>query len=93
MEETKEKNQVEISDKTDAKAEEKVDKKLAPITKDDSAPKGGDIVDKIEKIIDRVLKDKAEPKTAHLKADKEMESPDKLRVKDKGTPALKDSKK
>lgn len=93
MEETDEDTQVEISDKNDWKAEEKVDKKLAPIDKDNSAQQGGKLVNAIERVIDRILKNKADAKTAHLKTDKDMESPTKLVVKDKGTPALKDNKK
>lgn len=86
--------QVEIADDTTVKAEEKVDKETAPINKDVSPALGGDIVDKIEKIVDKVLKDKnkAEPKTAYLKHDKDTESPDKLTTKLKDTPALKDKK-
>lgn len=93
MEETDEDTQIEISDKNDWKAEEKVDKKLAPIDKDNSAQQGGKLVNAIERVIDRILKNKADAKTAHLKTDKDMESPTKLVVKDKGTPALKDNKK
>jgi hypothetical protein len=84
--------QKDIADDTDVKAEEKADKENAPINKDVSAPMGGTIVDKIEKIIDRILKNKADAKTAHLKTDKDMESSDKLSVKLKDTPALKDKK-
>lgn len=94
MEETDEDTQVEISDKNDYKAEEKVDKKLTPVNKDNSAPQGGKLVDKVERVEDRVDDGgKVEPKTAHLKVDSKMKSPSKLVVKDKGTPALKDSKK
>ena len=92
MDDVDEETQKDISDKTDVKAEEKVDKENAPINKDVSAPMGGTMVDKIEKIIDRILKNKADAKTAHLKTDKDMESPDKLSVKLKDTPALKDKK-
>jgi uncharacterized protein YdeI (YjbR/CyaY-like superfamily) len=49
-------------------------------------------VDKIEKIVDKVLKDKADAKSAYLKHDKSTESPDKLSVKLKDTPALKEKK-
>jgi hypothetical protein len=92
MDDVDEETQKDISDKTDVKAEEKVDKENAPINKDVSAPMGGTMVDKIEKIIDRILKNKADAKTAHLKTDKDMESPDKLSVKLKDTPALKEKK-
>jgi len=53
------------------------------------------LVDKIEKIIDRVLKSKvkADAKSPFLKADSDKESSDKLTVKDKGTPELKEKKK
>ena len=51
------------------------------------------LTDKIEKIIDRILKNKADAKTAHLKTDKDMESSDKLTTKLKDTPALKEKKK
>ena len=95
MEETEEKTQSEISDKNDKKAEEKVDKKIAPISSESAPQMGGDLVDKIDKIIDRVLKakNKAEPTTPFLKTDTSKESPDKLTVKDKGTPELKEKKK
>lgn len=94
MEETDEDTQVEISDKNDWKAEEKVDKKLAPVGKDNSAQQGGKLVDKVERVEDRVEDGgKVEQKTAYLKVDSKMKSPTKLTVKDKGTPALKDSKK
>lgn len=91
MVDAKEITQVEISDKNDKKAEEKVDKKMSPINDKIAAQLGGDMVDKIDKIIDRVLKagNKADSKTSFLKTDTKMESPDKLTVKDKGTPALK----
>jgi len=92
MDDVDEETQKDIADKTDVKAEEKVDKENAPINKDVSAPMGGTMVDKIEKIIDRILKNKADAKTAHLKTDKDMESPDKLSVKLKDTPALKEKK-
>ena len=92
MDDVDEETQKDISDKTDVKAEEKVDKENAPINKDVSAPMGGTMVDKIEKIIDRILKNKADAKTAHLKTDKDMESPDKLSVKLKDTPSLKEKK-
>ncbi len=95
MEDSKEEKQIDIADENDKSAEEDGDKDLSPIDDDVSAQMGGALVDKIEKIIDRVLKDKnkAEPKTAHLKTDKTMESPDKLTVKTKETPALKEKKK
>jgi hypothetical protein len=95
MEETDEEKQLDIADDADVKAEEKGDKKLAPIDDDNSPQLGGELVDKIEKIIDRVLKDKskAETKTAFLKADSKMESPDKRVVKVKDTPAIKNAKK
>lgn len=92
MDDVDEETQLDIADDTTEKADVKVDKKLAPINKDVSAPMGGDIVDKIEKIIDRVLKDKADAKTAHLKVDKDVQSPDKLTTKLKDTPALKEKK-
>lgn len=86
--------QVEIADDTTEKADVKVNKETAPINKDVAPALGGDIVDKIEKIVDRVLKDKnkAEPKSAYLKHDKDTESPDKLTTKLKDTPALKEKK-
>jgi hypothetical protein len=85
--------QKEIADDADVKAEEKINKENAPINKNVSAQLGGSIVDKIEKIVDRSLKSKAEPKTAHLKTDKGMESSDKLTTKLKDTPELKEKKK
>ena len=95
MEEVDEETQQDIADDGDVKADGKGDKKLAAIGKDNSPQLGGEIVDKIEKIIDRVLKNKAkaETKTAFLKADSKMESPDKRVVKVGDTPALKDAKK
>lgn len=78
--------QIDIADDNTEKAEQKVDV-------DVEAAMGGDIVGKIEKIIDKVLKDKAEPKSAYLKHDKDTESPDKLTTKLKDTPALKEKKK
>jgi hypothetical protein len=97
MEEVGKDTQKKISDKNDKKAGEKFVKEIAPVS-DEIAPQlGGELVDKIESIIDRVLKgknfelpkDKAEPKSAFLKADKDKESSDKLAVKLKDTPALK----
>lgn len=95
MEETVEDTQQDIADGADVKAEEKVDKKLVPVDDDNSPQLGGELVDKIEKIIDRVLKNKnkAETKTAFLKTDSKMESPEKRVVKVGDTPALKDTKK
>jgi hypothetical protein len=92
MDDVDEETQKDIADDTDVKAEEKVDKENAPINKDVSAPMGGTVVDKIERIIDRILKNKADAKTAHLKTDKDMESSDNLSVKLKDTPALKEKK-
>ena len=92
MEEVKEKTQLDISDKETQKADYKLSKETTPINKDISAPLGGNIVDKIEKIVDKVLKDKADPKSAYLKHDKSTESPDKLTTKLKDTPALKEKK-
>jgi hypothetical protein len=87
MDDVDEETQIEIGDDTTEKADQKI--KL-----DVDAEIGGEIVDKIEKIIDRVLKDKnkAEPKSAYLKHDKDTESPDKLTTKLKDTPALKEKK-
>jgi hypothetical protein len=94
MEDVKEKTQTDISDKTDVKAEEKGEKDLAPVDDDLSAQMGGELVDKIERIMDKVLKSKtkAETKTAYLKTDKDMESTDKLAVKLDGTNAIKGAK-
>lgn len=89
--EADEASQKDRADDNDKKAEEKdvkIDDELEPQL-------GGELVDKIEKIIDKVLsgkKDRAEPKSAYLKADKKMESPDKLVVKTKETPKLKEKK-
>lgn len=95
MEDSKEDTQLKIADDATTKADEKVDKDLAPVDDDSSAPLGGELVDKIERIIDRVLKNKtkADSKTAYLKADTSKESPDKLSVKVKETPALKGTEK
>jgi hypothetical protein len=92
MDDADEETQVEIADDTTVKAEEKVDKENAPINKDVAPALGGSIVDKIEKIVDKVLKDKADAKSAYLKHDKSTESPDKLSVKLKDTPSLKEKK-
>ena len=92
MDDADEETQVEIADDTTVKAEEKVDKENAPINKDVAPALGGSIVDKIEKIVDKVLKDKADAKSAYLKHDKSTESPDKLSVKLTDTPALKEKK-
>jgi hypothetical protein len=92
MDDADEELQIDIADDSTVKADEKVDKENAPINKDVSAPMGGTMVDKIEKIIDRILKNKADAKTAHLKTDKDMESSDKLSVKLKDTPSLKTKK-
>ena len=95
MEDAEEETQIDIADDATTKADEKSDKELTAVDDDNSFQMGGELVDKIEKIIDRVLKakDKVEPKTAHLKADSKMESPDKLTIKQKDTPALKEKKK
>ena len=94
MDDVDEEKQVDIADDTTEKADVKSDKQLAPINKDISAPLGGELVDKIEKIIDKVLKDKtkADSKSAYLKHDKDTESPNKLTTKLKDTPALKEKK-
>lgn len=94
MEDAEEDKQVDIADDETKKADVKVETELAPVD-DDLAPQmGGKLVDKIEKIIDRVLKSKtkADSKTAYLKADSDNESSDKLTVKVKETPALKGGK-
>lgn len=87
-----EETQIKIADDTTEKADVKADKETSPIDDAVAAPMGGEIVDKIEKIIDRVLKDKADAKTAHLKVDKDKQSSDKLTTKLKDTPALKEKK-
>ncbi len=94
MDDVDEEKQVKIADDTTEKADVKANKETAPINKDVAPALGGNIVDKLEKIIDKVLKDKnkAEPKTAYLKHDKDTESPDKLTVKLKDTPELKEKK-
>jgi hypothetical protein len=93
MDDADEELQIDIADDNTEKADVKADKENAPINKDVSASMGGEMVDKIEKIIDRILKNKADAKTAHLKTDKDMESSDKLTTKLKDTPALKEKKK
>lgn len=85
MDDADEETQLDISDDSTEKADQKADVDVEPAM-------GGDLVDKIEKIIDRVLKDKAEPKSAYLKHDKDTESPDKLTTKLKDTPTLKEKK-
>jgi hypothetical protein len=88
MNDADEETQVNISDDTDVKADVKADKENAPINKDISASMGGDMVDKIEKIIDRVLKDKADANKSRLQLNSDMQSPDRLTTKFKDTPAL-----
>lgn len=94
MDDVDEEKQLDIADDTTEKVEAKADKENAPINKDVAPALGGDIVDKIEKIVDRVLKDKtkADAKGAYLKHDKDTESPDKLTTKLKDTPSLKEKK-
>ena len=92
MDDADEETQLDIADDTTEKADVKADKDTAPINKDTAPALGGNIVDKIEKIVDRLLKDKADAKSAYLKHDKSTESPDKLSVKLKDTPALKEKK-
>jgi hypothetical protein len=94
MDDVDEEIQIDIADDTTEKADAKADKENAPINKDVSASMGGEMVDKIEKIIDRVLKlkAKADATTAYLKHDKDTESSDKLTTKLKDTPALKQNK-
>ena len=92
MEDSEEVTQLDTADKATKDAEEELDVDDL----EDSPELGGEIVAKIERIIDKVLKGKqtkAEPKTAFLKADKDKESPDKLTVKSKETPKLKTTKK
>lgn len=88
--EADEKTQKDIADKDDKDADED-----EPEIEDEIAPQlGGELVDKIEKIIDKVLKGKqfkADAKTPFLKADKDKESPDKLTVKSKETKPLKEN--
>ncbi len=94
MDDVDEEKQIEIADDTTEKAEAKVNKDLAPVNKNISSPLGGELVDKIEKIIDKVLKDKhkADAKSAYLKHDIDTESSDKLTIALKNTPALKEKK-
>ena len=94
MDDVDEEKQVDIADDTTEKGDGKGDKEVAPVSKDTSAPLGGELVDKIEKIIDKVLKDKtkADAKSAYLKHDTDTESPNKLTTKLKDTPSLKEKK-
>lgn len=85
MDDADEELQIDIADDNTEKADQKI--KL-----DVDTEIGGDIVDKIERIVDKVLKDKAAPKSAYLKHDKETESPNKLTTKLKDTPLLKEKK-
>lgn len=85
MDDVDEETQIDIADDSTEKADQKIDVDVEPAM-------GGNIVDKIEKIIDRVLKDKADAKGAYLKHDKETESSDKLTTKLKDTPELKEKK-
>lgn len=93
MEETKEDTQKDIADKNDKATETSNEKEFDSVTGELSGPMGGELVDKIEKIIDRVIKNKADAKTPYLKFDSDMESPDKLTTKLSDTPALKEKKK
>jgi hypothetical protein len=92
MEDAEEIKQIDIADDNTKDAEEKVDADVSPVDADVAPQLGGELVDKISRIIDRVLKSKADAKTAHLKTDSKMESPDKLTVKTKETPKLKEKK-
>jgi len=92
MEEVDEETQKDIADDNTKDAEEDADKDVVAVDDENSPQQGGELVDKIERIIDRILKNKAEAKSAHLKTDPKMKSADKLTVKDKGTPALKKGK-
>lgn len=85
MDDADEETQIDIADDSTEKADQKIDVDVEPAM-------GGNIVNKIEKIIDRVLKDKADAKGAYLKHDKETESSDKLTTKLKDTPELKEKK-
>ena len=58
MVDTKEPTQKEIGDKHTKGADEKPDKELAPVDDENAAQLGGELADKIEKIIDRVLSKK-----------------------------------
>lgn len=91
MEDSEEVTQLDTADKATKDAEEELDVDDL----EDSPELGGEIVAKIERIIDKVLngkQTKAEPKTAFLKADKDKESPDELTIKAKETPKLKEKK-
>jgi len=88
MTDVEDETQLDISDDSDEKAEKKVDKKLSPTGDDNTMQMGGDLVDKIERIIDMALQ-----KKVNLKPDKDKASPDKLTTKLKDTPVLKDKKK
>lgn len=93
-EEVKEKTQLKTADDNTEKADVKADKKLAPVDADNAPQLGGKVVDKLETIIDRVLKNqaKADGKSSFLKVDSKMKSPNKLTAKLKDTPALKEKK-
>jgi hypothetical protein len=79
--------QIDTADKATSKAE--VKRKKSP--NESESTLGGEMVDKIEKIIDRVLKNKskADAKTPHLKVDTKNNSPKKLVTKVGKTPAIK----
>lgn len=85
MVDVKEKKQIDIADDGTKDAEEDSEIETTP-------GEGGDLIEKVERIIDRVLKAKANAKTAHLKVDPKMKSPDTLTTKIKDTPPIKRGK-
>ena len=95
MEDSKEDTQKDIADDTTTKADEKPNKELVPVDDETAAPLGGELVNKIEKIIDRVLKakNKAEPKAEYRKNRHDKRESRQLSVKVKDTPAIKGTEK
>ena len=90
MVETKKTTQKEIGDKATKKATVKPIEEVKPVEEENAPQLGGELVDKIEKIIDRVLSNKNK---TNLKADPSKESSTKITVKVKDTPVLKGTEK
>jgi hypothetical protein len=84
-------SQQEIADSVKNKAEKKVNKELSPLEGVEEDSVGGELVDKIERAIEKVLnsKFKADSKSAYLKANNDKKTEPDVSVKLKSTPKLK----
>lgn len=84
-------SQQEIADSVKNKAEKKVKKELSPLEGVEEDAVGGELVDKIERAIEKVLSNKlkADGKSAYLKADKDKKTDPDVSVKLKSTPKIK----